>query len=271
MTTDNNEYRLFPWSHESPIGVEGKVSYANPNNDSESRRVAAHNHRADAATIAMLTRAGLPKVVRISETRLLSKRLDGIHAAEPARLGSEYLYELSGEDFGTLLPADFASRPVWYIKLAPERSRDVENFLQILNRHDTGCAKLYSVWSMEAHHIFYSDPSDPLKIWVERDRIWDAFKRASNDGYVLLAFDCGGDLSLTACLIDGHLYGWGHAQGVAPGDLADLQAEEQAIEAGLVNFKHDGPREAFLQVRDSDCPSEPPAPLPVGPRLGYWT
>jgi hypothetical protein len=255
MTTEKNEYCLFPWSDESPIGIEGKVSYANWNNDSENRRVKAHNHRADALTAGMLARAGLPKVVRISETRLLSKRLDGIHAAEPAQLGSEYLYALSGADFGALLPAEFDTTPVWYAKLAPERSEEIEQFLQIRNRHETGCAKLYSVWSLEAHHILRSDSLSPLNLWIERDRIGNAFWLAQKDGYFLLAFDCGGDLNLTACLIDEHLYGWGQAQGRAPGEIVDLQAEERAIEAGLATLEPTDLRHAHLAVHDSDNPS----------------
>lgn len=261
---------MFPWSGDSPRAVEGEVSYALPTDDGESRRVQAHNFRADAAKVAMLTNAGLPKVITISETMLLSECLEGIQAAEPAQLGSEYLYGLLGADFGDLLPAEFANTLVLYIKLAPERSVDIGDFLQIRNRRDTGCAKLYSVWSLEAHHIFCSDSPTPLNLWIERDRIRNAFELAHKDGYILLAFDCGGDLSLTACLINEHLYGWGQAQGRAPGYIFDLQAKERAIEDGLATLLPANPRHVHLRVRDSENPTEQPKPWREGTLNKPW-
>lgn len=81
-----------------------------------------------------LTAAGLPKVVQLSDDLPVSYHLGVIQAAGPIRLGSDYLVEVMGKDFGDVLPQEYSSHPVWYIKLAPEHRDEIEDFLELIRK-----------------------------------------------------------------------------------------------------------------------------------------
>lgn len=137
-----------------------------------------------------------------------------------------------------------------------------DKFLNIGESLDTGGATLYSAWNLEPHHVLSGGSLSGIRIWIESARLSPVFKQARKDGYILIAFECDGDLCLTASLIGESLYRWVHpAHLKTPARKSRLQAETRAIEDGMRSAKSYSQREVFLGVRDF----RNPLPPPVGP------
>ena len=153
-------------------------------------------------------RDGLPLTVPLSSTLLLSENLDIIHEREPAKIGSERLLRLKGSDLGDLLPPRYAQSPVWYFQLAPERAPHVAGLLINGTSFSSSTACLHSPWSIDVMmSIFtedwsYGNKSAGLHIQINSGPYDPDIQTGKKTGFILIAYECDGSLSVTACYID---------------------------------------------------------------------